>query len=62
MTMLGPNLEMLKKNCDKEKFSYKTTFMIADQIITRLEALHNKGYIHRDIKPENFAIGINGQS
>jgi casein kinase 1/casein kinase 1 epsilon len=26
-------------------------------MITRLEALHNRGIIHRDLKPENIVIG-----
>ena len=26
-------------------------------MISRLEILHQKGYVHRDIKPENFTIG-----
>ena len=31
--------------------------MIADQIITRLEDMHNKNFIHRDMKPDNFLVG-----
>ncbi|KAG1046670.1 hypothetical protein G6F43_010854 [Rhizopus delemar] len=32
--------------------------MLADQMLTRIEALHRKGYLHRDIKPENMAMGL----
>ena len=31
--------------------------MIGIQVLNRIEALHNSGYLHRDIKPDNFLIG-----
>jgi len=31
--------------------------MVADQIVTRLEAMHNLNFIHRDMKPDNFLVG-----
>merc|ERR1712048_1492394 len=36
----------------------KTTIMLADQMISRVEWLHSKNLIHRDIKPDNFMMGI----
>lgn len=32
--------------------------MLGDQMISRMEVLHQKNIIHRDIKPENFVIGL----
>lgn len=56
MDLLGPSLEDTF-NFSKRKFTIKTTLMIADQMIQRLEFLHNNHFIHRDMKPDNFLIG-----
>ncbi|KAL7713243.1 non-specific serine/threonine protein kinase [Entamoeba marina] len=44
------------------KFSLKTTLMLADQCIKRIQIVHDKCFIHRDIKPDNFVMGINQTS
>lgn len=57
MDLLGTNLGDLFNECGN-RFSIKTVLMLADQMISRLEYLHNMNILHRDIKPENFVMGV----
>ena len=57
MDMLGPSLEKLFNICGR-KFSLKTVSMLADQMLSRLEFIHDTGYLHRDLKPDNFLMGM----
>ena len=55
MQLLGKNLQQIFEI--NGNFSIKTVCLLAIQMISILEHIHNKGVIHRDIKPENFVLG-----
>jgi casein kinase 1 len=56
MDLLGPNLEDMFELCQR-RFSMKTVCMLATQMLTRVEAIHEKDLVYQDIKPDNFVIG-----
>ncbi|TYJ51975.1 hypothetical protein B9479_007420 [Cryptococcus floricola] len=60
LDLLGPSLWTLINDFEEGKFSLKTTLQIVDQVITRIQTLHERHFIHRGIKPDNFCIGLPG--
>lgn len=59
--LLGKSLAEHHRNCQM-KFSLRTVLMIADQLLSRIEFMHDKGFIHRDLKPDNIVTGLDKKS
>lgn len=57
MELLGRSLEDAVE-LNGGTFDARTSAMVAEQCVLRLEYVHSKGVVHRDIKPENFMWGI----
>lgn len=58
MTLVGKNLNELRVNCPKQRFSRSSGINIGIQMFSAIQQLHAVGFIHRDIKPANFCISL----
>lgn len=56
LELLGPTLEDLFTHCQRS-FSLKTILLLADQMLTRIQYMHERNFIHRDLKPDNLLMG-----
>ena len=43
----------------QHKFSLKSVFKLAIQMLSLLEYFNSQGFIHRDLSPNNFVFGVN---
>lgn len=60
-TLTGPDVESLMQYFGDKGRKLKR-FVVLDailQLVDRVRALHDKGFVHRDIKPDNMAMGFN---
>ena len=56
MELLGPSLKDLFETCS-QRFSLKTSWLLALQLLEILKQLKLKGFVHRDINPSNLCMG-----
>lgn len=56
LDLLGKSLENYVQ-LRKKPFSTKTILMLAVQMLSAIQFMHEKDFIHRDVKPENFVMG-----
>ncbi|TYJ58421.1 hypothetical protein B9479_000967 [Cryptococcus floricola] len=57
---LGPSLDTVIEQTKGRKCSLRTTLLVMDQVISRIQALHDRRVVHCGIKPDNFCIGPPG--
>ena len=58
MQRLGRSVEDLRAAAPEGRLSLPVVVGIARQALSRLQNMHELGYVHRDIKPQNFLFGV----
>lgn len=61
MDLLGKSIQDIFVDQSK-KMSLKSVLMLTEQMIERIQFLHEREILHRDIKPDNFLMGIGKNS
>ncbi|TFK40583.1 kinase-like domain-containing protein [Crucibulum laeve] len=56
--LLGASLDNIYRKNGKEVLDLRSVCSIAEQVIDRLELMHNRGVLHRDIQLGNCVIGL----
>ena len=59
MQRLGKSMQSFIKKYNK-KLSLKTIIHISIQLINRLQAVHDLGFVYNDLKPDNILVGNDG--
>lgn len=54
--LMGPSLEDIF-TLSGRKLGLRTVLLLGEQMLNRIELLHDHSYLHRDIKPDNFLLG-----
>ena len=57
LPLLGPNLSKIRRRCGGS-LSLRTTLLLLDQLLYRVQNLHRDNLVHRDIQPRNCVLGL----
>ena len=56
LPLMGADLGKIHDRCGRP-FSLRTSLLVLDQLLSRIQDLHREGLVHRDIKPHNCVLG-----